>query len=89
MFKNHVTVANTIADCNRTILYGLSLDPLDAELLQILSIGWDSPNLKEIIIINPDHKRVANRVKLVLNDFNQNINLIAYSPDDLITEIQY
>ncbi|OIR02915.1 hypothetical protein GALL_149150 [mine drainage metagenome] len=89
MIKNHATVAKAIADCNRVILYGLSLDPLDAELLQILGIGWDSDNLREIIVINPDHKKIAKRVKLVLNDFKRNINLIAYSPDDLTTKIQY
>jgi hypothetical protein len=89
IMKNHATVARTIAECNRTILYGLSLDPLDAELLQILALGWDSENIKEIVIINPDHKRVAKRVKLVLNDFSRNINVIGYSPSDLLTKIQY
>lgn len=89
MRKNHTIVMRTLASSNKTILYGLSLDPLDAELLQILGLGWDSPNQKEIIIINPDHAKIAKRVKIVLNDFDRVIDISAFSPDDLSKKIQY
>jgi hypothetical protein len=74
MLKNHSTLLKAISQCNRTILYGISLDPLDAELAQILSLGWDSEDANEIVIINPDYKKVAKRVHLLLNDEKRNIN---------------
>ena len=89
MMKNHASVFNAIAESNRTILYGLSLDPLDAELCSLLFLGWNSPNLREIVIVNPDHKRVANRVKLLLNTYDYKVNVIAYSPYDFNSPIQY
>jgi hypothetical protein len=89
MTKNHSSVFKTVLESNRTILYGLSLDPLDAELSQILAMGWNSNNTKEIIVINPDHGKVAKRVKLLLNSYNSNVKILAYSPFDLETEIQY
>lgn len=88
MMKNHSSVLRTLHDCNRTILYGISLDPLDAELSQILSLSWSSPNAKEIIVINPDYKRVAKRVNLLLNDEQYKIKVTAYLPDDLDHEVE-
>lgn len=89
MRRNHTVVMRTLASSNKTILYGLSLDPLDAELLQILGLGWNSPNQREIIIINPAHEKVARRVKVVLNDFDRDIDIFAFSPTDLSKKIQY
>ncbi|UEG48544.1 hypothetical protein LK994_07830 [Ferruginibacter lapsinanis] len=88
MLKNHSSVLNAVSECNRTILYGISLDPLDAELAQILSLGWDSINTKEIVVINPDYKKVAKRIRLLLNDEERNIKVTAYLPDDLENEVQ-
>jgi hypothetical protein len=89
MVKNHSTVLRSISECNKIILYGLSLDPLDAELNMILSLGWNSPNIKEILIINPDYQKVVKRVQLLLNDDKNNIDLVAYLPDDLETKINF
>lgn len=88
LMKNHSSVLNAVCESNRTILYGISLDPLDAELSQILALGWDSINTKEVIVINPDYKKVAKRVKLLLNDEKHNIKVTAYLPDDLDKEVQ-
>jgi hypothetical protein len=88
LMKNHSSVFKTLLDCNQTILYGISLDPLDAELCQILSLGWDSDNTKEIVIINPDYKKVVKRVKLLLNDEIRNIKVTAYLPSDLENEMK-
>ena len=88
LLKNHSSVLHAVSECNRTILYGISLDPLDAELSQILSLGWDSMNTKEIVVINPDYKKVTKRVKLLLNDENRNIKVSAFMPDDLETELE-
>lgn len=88
LMKNHSSVLNAVSECNRTILYGISLDPLDAELSQILALGWDSINTKEIIVINPDFEKVTKRVKLLLNDEKHNIKVTAYLPEDLEKEVQ-
>jgi hypothetical protein len=55
----------------------------------ILSLGWNSPNIKEILIINPDYQKVVKRVQLLLNDDKNNIDLVAYLPDDLETKINF
>ncbi len=84
----HGAAWSTIEQCNKTILYGLSLDPLDAELSHTLSVGWSSPNLKEIIIINPDHKKVSQRIKLLL-DSRYPAKIIGYSSFHLNEKFEY
>ena len=88
LMKKHASVLKAVHESNRSILYGISLDPLDAELSQILSLGWNSGNAKEIIVINPDYKKVAKRVQLLLNDDELNIKVMAYLPEDLESELQ-
>lgn len=84
----HGTTWRTIEECNIAILYGLSLDPLDAELCQTMAAGWSSPNLREIIIINPEHEKVAQRVRLLMEArYKAEVN--AYSPNDLAKKIKY
>lgn len=89
ILSNHAALLHAISDSHCIILYGLSLDPLDAELSQVLSMGFESPNIKEIIIINPDHKRIAKRVKLLLYEWIKKVDVYAYLPDDLSRKIQY
>lgn len=84
----HGTIWNTLEGCNKTILYGLSLDPLDAELSQTLVAGWSSENLKEIIIINPDHKKISKRVKLLI-DPRFPAKVTGYHPQDLNRAFDY
>ena len=50
--QNHSKVGQFLEKSNHLILYGISLDPLDAELAQIISAAGYSENLKEITIIN-------------------------------------
>jgi hypothetical protein len=79
--KNAIFLHNAeIAD--KIILYGLSLDPLDAELSQVLAACCVEENLKEIIIINPDYRRVAERAR-ILNESNRKIKITCYDPSDL------
>ena len=88
MGDNHRFFMSLLSEVNKTILYGISLDPLDAELNQSLAAGWVSQNLEEVIIINPDHERVAKRVKLLLDeDFPAKIT--GYHPNDLNRKIEY
>ena len=65
---NHFSQINAetlvlLEKCNIAIIYGLSLDPMDAELTQIISMGLDNDNLKEVIIIDPCPDIVSNRIK--------------------------
>lgn len=84
----HGSIWRTLEECNVSVLYGLSLDPLDAELSQTLTAGWSSPNIRGIIIIDPDHARVANRVKF-LTDERYPAKIIGYHPSDLETSVHY
>ena len=77
-----------LRNANRSVLYGISLDPLDAELNQTLASGWLSANMKEIIIVNPQHDKVAKRVKLLLEKIHP-IKVVGYHPDNLNEEIAY
>jgi hypothetical protein len=68
------------------ILYGISLSPLDAELLQVF---YNIPNfVNQIIIINPDHKSVANNISAIVEP-NCKIKITGYHPSDLETEYNY
>nr|WP_298996059.1 hypothetical protein [uncultured Allomuricauda sp.] len=86
--SNHGSLMSLLEKGNRTVLYGISLDPLDAELNQTLGAGISSPNIEEVIIINPSHEIVANRVKLLL-DKRLPAKLLAYNPNDLTKKIEY
>jgi len=88
MGRLHLEVSRAIELSNKTILYGLSLDPLDAELSITLEAGWSSPNLREIILINPDHKKISQRVKLLL-DSKYPAKIIGYSPSNLEDKYEY
>jgi len=88
MGQLHGTVWRAIEECNISILYGLSLDPLDAELGQTLAAGWSSPNLEEIIIINPTHEKIAKRVKLLIDE-RYPVKISGYAPDNLNIKVEY
>jgi hypothetical protein len=56
-----------LKQANQIVLYGISLDPLDAELNQILSTTFSvSKALQEIIIVNPDSARLRKRVEYLV-----------------------
>lgn len=52
--------------CERVVIYGLSLSPLDAELGMILTAGLDNEKLQEIIVVDPMHEQIAKRVNVLL-----------------------
>ena len=84
----HAQAISAVKNATKSILYGLSLDPLDAELSQVLSIGWASRNHKEIIIINPNYEVVAKRFKLLVKR-NYSPKIIAYDPRNLHNPIYF
>lgn len=78
----HGAIWRGLEGCHRSVVYGLSISPLDAELGQILACGWDNPVLKEIEIIAPDHDVIAHRVNLLLAR-KKDIAVKGYNPSNL------
>ena len=88
--KTHGAIWRAMEKTNRSVVYGLSISPLDAELSQILACGWSSPLMRELEIITPDHALVAHRAKLLLDPrYNNNIIVRGYSPFLLDSPIDY
>lgn len=84
----HGTVWSTLESAHRVIIYGLSIDPLDAELSQTLAAGWSNPNLEEILIVDPNHEVVAHRVNLLL-DQSRDVLVKGLNPATLKEENDY
>ncbi|MCI1016875.1 hypothetical protein HWE04_23715 [Herbaspirillum sp. C7C2] len=56
----------SLENCRKVVIYGLSLDPLDAELGMVLAAGFSNQVLEEILIVDPNHSVIAHRVNLLL-----------------------
>jgi hypothetical protein len=83
---NHAKTIQFLEQATQILIYGLSLDPLDAELSQVLAgAGYPNNQLQEIIIVNPDYERIKNRVKVLMFPRN-NIKIRCFSPEDLERE---
>lgn len=74
--------------CNKSVVYGLSISPLDAELGQTLACGWSNSVLEEIEVIVPDHEVVAHRVNLLL-DGRRSVAVKGYDPRSLRGFVDY
>lgn len=85
MGLNHFSTMQFLEQANQVLIYGLSLDPSDAELSQVLSGAGLKNNLHEIIIVNPDYERIKNRVKALMYP-RVNIKIRCFSPEDLESE---
>lgn len=85
---NHFKTMQFLEQANQVLIYGLSLDPLDAELSQVLSIATlRNNNLREIIIVNPDCEKIRNRVKGLFFPYsNSSIKIRCFSPENLENE---
>jgi hypothetical protein len=70
------------------ILYGISIDPLDAELAQTLASGWSNPNLEEILIVDPNHCLIAHRVNLLI-DRRRDVRVIGLNSETMTHEEDY
>ncbi len=63
----HFAIYKLLKDANIIILYGLSLDPLDAELNLLLNGTFaNNKTIREVIIVNPNYQLVRKRVKILL-----------------------
>lgn len=83
---NHDKTIQFLEQATQILIYGLSLDPLDAELSQILGgASFANNDLHEIIIVNPDYERIKNRVKALLYP-KVDIKIRCFSPEDLEIE---
>jgi len=64
----HVGLMEALNELEHLVIYGLSLDPLDAELTQTLSTVIDSPAIKTIDILDLNPERVADRIVLLMKN---------------------
>lgn len=63
----HFATHELLKEANSIILYGLSLDPLDAELNLLLGGTFKaSKTIQEVIIVNPNYQIVRKRIKILL-----------------------
>lgn len=84
---DHFTTCQFMSEANVMILYGISLDPLDAELNLLLSGAFTKGNsIKEVIIINPDYQKIRKRVKLLLFP-RTDITIRCFQPENLDIEV--
>lgn len=84
----HGSVWRALEQSHRIVLYGLSVDPLDAELGQTLACGFSNPLLEEILIVNPEHETVAHRVNLLV-DPRFNVRVLGVNPETFETQEDY
>jgi len=84
---NHFTTYQFLSEANTILLYGLSLDPLDAELCLLLNGAFtQSKKIREIIIINPDYQKVRKRVKVLLFS-RTDVRIRCFDPKNLLKEL--
>ncbi|MFL9829733.1 hypothetical protein ABS764_02615 [Flavobacterium sp. ST-87] len=83
----HFATFKLLKEANSIILYGLSLDPLDAELNLLLGGAFKaSKTIKEVIIVNPNYQLVRKRVKILL--FRKTgIAIRCFDPENLEIEL--
>jgi len=84
----HAASLAAVEAANRIVLYGLSLDPLDAELNSILYSGCFEENTREIIVINPDHENVCNRL-LTMIQIGHKLKVYGVDPGNLTERKEY
>lgn len=84
---DHFATYKFFSEGNVIILYGISLDPLDAELNLFLNgVLKESKTIREVIIINPDYQKIRKRVKILLWP-RTDITILCFKPDNLETEL--
>lgn len=84
---DHFITYQFMSEANVIILYGLSLDPLDAELNLLLSGAFTKGNsIKEVIIINPDYQKIRKRVRLLFFP-RTDITIRCFQPENLDIEV--
>ncbi len=78
-----------LTDAQILIIYGLSISPLDAELLQVLGTSISvNANLEVVKIIDPNHECVAEKINIILKDSSK-IKVEGFSPENLVDSINH
>lgn len=82
----HFATYDFLVEANSIIFYGLSLDPLDAELSLLLNGALkQSKTIREVIIIDPKYALVRKRIKILL--FRKTgIAIRCFNPENLEKE---
>ena len=83
MMLAHGALKSFVDRCTKLVIYDLALSPLDVEVAQMLASGMhESPSFREIIIVDPDHRAVANRLATLLPLKGPSIEIVGYDPRD-------
>lgn len=81
--NKHINFRDLLENTDELIIYGLSLSPLDAELLQSLChLG----KTEKVFIIDPNHEKVKENLLAIM--VNPNIPVIGYHPSEIQTEVE-
>ena len=86
--RRHGAAMTGLKNVQVIILHGLSISPLDAELLQIIGSGMDSNILETIKIIDLYPKVVAEKINVLLGH-STNIKIEGYTPSNLDSPVEY
>jgi len=86
--KQHAAAMTGLKSAQVIIFYGLSISPLDAELLAIIGSGLDSNILENIKIIDLYPEVVAEKINILLGH-STNIKIEGYTPLNIDTPIGY
>lgn len=84
----HGSIMKGLEKVEKVVIYGLSLSPLDAELSQTLASGWDNKNLRNIVVVDPNHEVIAERVKILLYNPGT-VKIRGFHPNDLNKPFNY
>lgn len=84
----HREAMDALGKVDRLVIYGLSLDPLDAELSQIFSSAIHDSKVQKIDVIDPEHQKVARRLQMLLPDQSE-IQIIGYHPEGLANGVRH
>jgi len=76
----HINLRTLLENTDELIIYGLSLSPLDAELLQSLC---DLGSTKKVYIIDPDHENIKKNLLAIMA--NPNIPIEGIKPSEILT----
>ncbi|MEO9210237.1 MAG: hypothetical protein ABI208_04015 [Ginsengibacter sp.] len=86
--RQHGAAMTALKNAQVIILYGLSISPLDAELLQIIGSGMDSNILENIKIIDLYPEVVAEKINVLLGH-STTIKIEGYTPLNINTPVEY
>ena len=88
LHHKHFEAWNEIAGANELLIYGLSLSPLDAELVQMITSSVTMGKVNKIYVIDPFYQMICDRIKVLIGR-NKPIQLIGIDPLNIKNEVSF